>query len=64
MSDDELRLTRRYFLRQTALTAALSGGMYCVSQKTDALAADIDAASLRGRDANQGGMFYQYHDPP
>lgn len=62
MSDEDLKLTRRYFLQQSAMTAALAGGAYCISQKTDALAQD-PAVAFAARDLTDGGMPYPYFEP-
>lgn len=61
MSDEDLKLTRRHFLQQSAAASALAGGAYCISQKTDALAADPFTAPKGKAD---DGMPYPYHDPP
>ncbi|MCA9055337.1 MAG: hypothetical protein KDA75_15960 [Planctomycetaceae bacterium] len=37
MADDELRLTRRFFLQQTSMSTALVGGLYSIAMKTDAM---------------------------
>jgi len=38
MSEDELKLTRRLFLRHSAMAAAMSAGAFSIAMKTDALA--------------------------
>jgi hypothetical protein len=60
MSDDR-KLTRRYFLQQSAYTTALAGGLYCISQKTDALGQQ-QAFGIKG--PNEDGDPYPYHNPP
>ncbi len=59
MSDDELKLTRRFFLRQSAIATAMGGGMYCISQKTDALADDDRPVKL---EPPGDGFPYPYHN--
>ena len=38
MSDDELKLTRRLFLQQSAVATTMTAGLYSIAMKTDALA--------------------------
>jgi hypothetical protein len=60
MSDEELKLTRRFFLQQTAFATAMAGGFYCISQKTDAL--EVEPFALRETGGDQG-MPYPYAAP-
>ena len=61
MADDELKLTRRFFLQQTSMSTALAGGLYSIAMKTDALAQAPPA-----QPENVGGeaiLRYPYSNP-
>ena len=60
MADDELKLTRRYFLQQSAMSTALAGGLYSIAQKTDALA---QTNPVQVQAAESGTHDYPYHTP-
>ena len=58
MSDDELKLTRRLFLQQTAMATTMTAGLYSIAMKTDALAQTVTTF------AADGPSPYPYLDPP
>lgn len=59
MSDEELKLTRRFFLQQTAISTALAGGMAGIVLKTDAASGDVHQALSTGT-GNDSIMPYPY----
>jgi hypothetical protein len=62
MSEDELKVTRRLFLRHSAIATALSASCYSIAMKTDALAeAEYDAAMARGSFPDEV-LPYLYHE--
>lgn len=63
MPDDELKLTRRRFLEQSAMATAVSATWYSVAMKTDALTRADEArpAGVRGEDDTI--LPYIYHEP-
>lgn len=64
MSDDELRMNRRLFLKHSAAATAMSAAWYSVAMKTDALAR---AQQYRMRTFGTefgSGMPYPYFEPP
>lgn len=62
MSDDELKLTRRRFLRHTAVTTAAAGGLHSIALKTDALA-QPGPQPFSGRSGDPDSFPYPYADP-
>lgn len=62
MSDDDLKLTRRYFLQQAAVSSALLGGAAGIVLKTDAAAQDPTPSAIKGN--NENGRPYPYVNPP
>jgi hypothetical protein len=61
MSDEELRVTRRRFLRHSAVAAAAAGGLPSIALKTDALA---EAPPQGVRPFGTDDSFpYPYADP-
>lgn len=66
MTDDELKLNRRRFLRHSAVAAAATGGVTGIVLWTDAQADDAPLAppkGLRGGDVGPDDP-YPYSDPP
>jgi hypothetical protein len=57
MSDDDLKLTRRHFLRQSALSAAVTGGAMGLVLATDAQA--DEPLALLG-EPGDNPMMYPY----
>ena len=62
MSDDELKLTRRLFMQQTAMASAMTAGMVSIAMKTDALAEEPKQGPLRF--LADGPSPYPYMEPP
>ena len=62
MSDDELKITRRRFLQHSAMATAMTGGLYSIAMKTDAVARadEVAPSSFRG----DGPSHYPYMEPP
>lgn len=60
MSDDELKLTRRLFLQQSAMISATTAGYYSIAMKTDALAQQPPLGFRGPEDISP----YPYSDPP
>ncbi|MFV0444397.1 MAG: hypothetical protein ACK5Q5_12580 [Planctomycetaceae bacterium] len=65
MSDEELKLTRRYFLQQAALSSAVIGGAAGVLVATDAMtrADDAPVVPMAERDNGQFTRIYTYGAP-
>lgn len=60
--DDDLRVTRRLFLKHSALATASGAAMYSIALKTDAAAAQpLQPARIRGEDDLDN--LYAYHNP-
>lgn len=60
--DDDLRVTRRLFLKHSALATASGAAMYSIAMKTDAATSQpLQAASIRNEDDMDN--LYAYHNP-
>lgn len=60
MSDEELKVNRRLFLQHSAMATAMSGALYSVAMKTDALAQNVPQ-TLGDPVTN---LPYPYFQPP
>ncbi len=61
MSDDESKLTRRMFLKHTAMATAATGAWHSIAMKTDAQQQPPPQAPRAGEETV---LPYTYHDPP
>ncbi len=64
MSDDELKLTRRAFLEQSAMASAMTAATCSIALKTDALAHAQEHGEFEPRSFGPGPNPYTYADDP
>lgn len=64
MSEDELKVTRRLFLRHSAIVSAMSAAAYGVAVKTDALAQDGPEQTVTFGDDDDNVLPYVYSEGP
>jgi hypothetical protein len=62
MSEDELKVTRRLFLRHSTVATALSAGVYSIAMKTDALAQAEQQAAMAAKTFPEEILPYVYHE--
>lgn len=61
MTDDELKLNRRRFLRHSAVAAAATGTLSGIVLRTDVQADDIPLQALDQIRSNGSGTDHPYH---
>ncbi len=62
MTDDELKVTRRSFLEQSAGATAMSAAWYSIAMKTDALAQAPGNDPVRALTTGPGPSPYAYDE--
>jgi hypothetical protein len=62
MSEDELKVTRRLFLRHSAMATAMSATWYSIAMKTDAVARAADELPGTPMSMSDAILPYVYHE--